>query len=803
MPVHAILLALRALRATPVFTATALVTLALGIGVNTSMFSVLNATLLRALPYPQSGQLVRVYRTTARSQTLPHSPANFLDHQAQNTVFASLAAASWTNFALAEPGHAAERVTGLLVTGDFFTVLGVQPAIGRPLTRADDQPGRDNMVVLSDGFWRRRFAADPAIVGRDLRLDGQRVTVAGVMPPGFEDRQLWGPIEMWRPIAFSAATRENRGNNWLAIVGRLKPGTTVAAAQAGMGAVAARLARDYPGPNGEQGVIVLPLAATGADPTIRLLSWFTMGLAACVLLIACANLANLQLARNVGRARDFALHAALGASRLRVMRQSLVESVLLGLAGGGLGLLVAGWTTDALGSRVEIAGQTGLAMPLDRTVLAFTASASVLTGILFGLLPAWLASRGDVNETLKQGGRGSTSRAHHRLRSGLIVAEVALALVLLSAAGFFIRGIDRFAVRDHGWRTEHLLTGSLTLSAAYESNASRRAFHERLQTSLAALPGVERVALSGNLPFNGFAAGQRFIIEGRPVPRSGTEPSRDVNFVSPEYFDTLGIGLVEGRAFEAADLTREPIPTIINETMARQFWPGESAIGKRIAHPLVMEWQEVVGVVRDVSFATNLSEPSTRFQAYRLLAREPNRSFTVTIRSALPPETLTDAVRRAVVAIDPDQPAQEIQSATRVISRGLANFALVGWLLAGFAVLGLFLAAVGIYGVIAAFVGQRINEIGIRVALGAQVRDVLRLVLGQGLRLALAGVAIGLVGTYAVARALTAIAPSLPAPEAITALVVTGVLLGFALLACWLPARQAVQVDPNVALRAD
>jgi putative ABC transport system permease protein len=803
MPTHAILLALRSLRAAPVFTATALVTLALGIGVNTSMFSILNATLLRALPYPESGQLVRVYRTTASSLTLPHSPANFLDHQAQNTVFAGLAAASWTTFALAEPGHPAERVAGMTVTGDFFTVLGVQPAIGRALTRDDDQPGRDNVVVLSDTFWRRRFSSDRTIVGRDLRLDGQRVTVVGVMPAGFDDRQLWGTVEAWRPIAFDAATREGRGGNFLAIVGRLKPGTSVAAAQAGMGTVAARLARDYPGPNAESGVSVLPLAATGSDPTIRLLSWFTMGLAACVLLIACANLANLQLARNVARARDFALHAALGASRLRVIRQSLVESVLLGLVGGSLGLLVAAWTTEALASRIEIAGQPGLALPLDRTVLAFTAGASVLTGLLFGILPAWLASRGDVNDTLKQGGRGSTSQAHHRLRHGLIVAEVALALVLLSAAGFFIRGIDRFAVRDHGWRTEQLLTGSLTLSAAYDTNDSQRAFQDRLQTRLAALPGVERVALSANLPFNAFARGQRVIIDGRPAPRSGTEPWRDVNLVSPEYFDTLGIGLVEGRVFEAADLTREPIPTIINETMARQFWPGESPIGKRIAHPVAMEWQEIVGVVRDVTFATNLSAPRTRFQAYRLLAREPSRSFTVTLRSALPAERLTDAVQRAVAAIDPDQPLQELQSATRVISRGLANFALVGWLLAGFALLGLFLAAIGIYGVIAGFVGQRINEIGIRVALGAQAGDVLRLVISQGLRLALAGTIIGLAGTYAVARALGAIAPALPAAEPATAAAVTGLLIGFALLACWLPARQAVRVDPNVALRAD
>jgi putative ABC transport system permease protein len=803
MPVHAILLALRSLRAAPLFTATALVTLALGIGVNTSMFSVLNATLLRALPYPDAGGLVRLYRTTVRSQTMPHSAANFLDYQAQNTVLATVAAAWWTPFALAEPGHPAERLNGMTVTGDFFTVLAVPPAMGRALTRDDDQPGRDNVVVLSDTLWHRRFAGDRTVVGRTVRLDGEQVTVVGVMPAGFDDRQLWGQVDLWRPMAFDAETRQNRGGNYLAIVGRLKPGVTVAAAQAGLGAVAARLAHDFPGPNGESGINVLPLAATGADPTIRLLSWFAMGLAACVLLIACANLANLQLARNVGRARDFALHAALGASRLRMIRQSLVESLLLGLVGGGLGLLVASWTTDAIGTRVEIAGQTGLAIPLDRTVLAFTLGASVLTGVLFGVLPAWLASRGDVNETLKQGGRGSTSRAHHRLRHGLIVAEVALALVLLSAAGFFIRGIDRIAVRDHGWRTEQVLTASLSLSAAYPTNDARRAFHDRLQARLAAVPGVERVALSATLPFNGFAAGQRFIVEGQARPRSGTEPSRDVNFVSPEYFDTLGIGLVEGRVFEAADLTRQPIPTIINETMARQFWPGQSAIGKRIAHPLVMEWQEVVGVVRDVSFATNLAEPNTRFQAYRLFAREQRPGFAVSLRSALPPETLTDALQRAVAAIDPDQPVQEVQSATRRISRGLANFALVGWLLAGFALLGVFLAAVGLYGVIAGFVWQRINEIGIRVALGAQTRDVVRLVLGQGLRLTLAGIALGLVGAFAVARVLTAIAPALPAPEAATALAVTGTLLGFALLACWLPTRQAVRVDPNAALRAD
>jgi putative ABC transport system permease protein len=803
MPVHAIPLALRSLRAAPVFTATALVTLALGIGANTSMFSVLNATLLRALPYPESAQLVRIYRTTKGSQTLPHSPANFLDHQSQNSVYAGLAAVAWTNFALAEPGHAAERVAGMTVTGDFFPVLGVQAAIGRTLTRDDDQPGREHVAVLSDTYWRRRFSADRTIVGRDVRLDGQRVTIVGVMPPGFDDRQLWGPIEMWRPIAFDAATRAGRGGNFLAMVGRLKPGTTVAAAQAGTSAVAARLARDYPGPNAESGISVLPLAATGTEPTIRLLSWFTMGLAACVLLIACANLANLQLARNVGRSRDFALHAALGASRWRVMRQSLIESVVLGLAGGALGLLMAGWTTDALASRIEIAGQTGLSMPLDRTVLAFTAGISVLTGVVFGILPALLASRGDVNAMLKQGGRGSTSRAHHRLRHGLIVAEVAVALVLLSAAGFFIRGIERFAQRDNGWRSAQVLTGSVTLAPSYGSGDAQRAFHERLQTRLAALPGVERVALSGTLPFAGFSGSQRFIIEGRPAPRTGTEPVRDGNTVSPEYFDTLGIGLVEGRALEAADLTRKPVPTVINETMARHFWPGESAIGKRIAHPQILEWQEIVGVVRDVTFATNLSEPRTRFQAYRLFAREPSRTFAVTMRSSLPPETLTDALRLAVSSIDPDQPVQEVQSATRLIARGLGNFGLVASMLAGFALLGLFLAAVGIYGVIAGFVGQRTNEIGIRVALGAQARDVLRLVLGQGLRLALAGIAVGLFGTYAVARALAAIAPSLPAPEVTTAVAVTTVLIAFAMLASWLPARQAVRVDPNVALRAD
>jgi putative ABC transport system permease protein len=795
--------AFRSLLKSPGFTAIALLTLALGIGMNTSMFSVLNALLLRTLPYPEPDRLVRVFRTDPHSQTLPHSPANFFDYAEQQKSFTAIAALSWSNFTLAEPGQPALRLLGLEVMGDFFKVLGVSPALGRVFDTDHNQPGRNDVVVLSDSFWRERLAADPNIVGRQLRLDDELVTVIGVMPAGFDDRLLWNEPVLWRPIAFTPEQRETRGRNWLHVIARLSPDVSLAQAQQAMSALAAGLARDHPLSNAHNDLRLVSLARSGQNDTSRLLSFFAMGLAACVLLIACANLANLQFARNAARRREQAVRAALGASRLRLLRESLTESLLLSLMGGALGLLVAAWTNEALGRSLSLAGQTGFAFPIDWRVLGFAMAIAAITGIAFGLLPAWIASRTEVNEALKDGSRGATSGANQRLRHLLIVSEFALALVLLAGAGFFLRGIERLLARDHGWQTSQLLTANVSLSPGkYADDAARISFYGRLQTRLAQLPGVERAALSSSVPFAEFSGGQRFVVEGQSPPAIGTEPTRLVNFVDPGFFDTLGIALIEGRSFVANDL-QGPMRTIINEAMAHHFWPGESAVGKRIRHPADNEWQEIVGVVRDVSFPTRLDAARTRFQAYRLLARETRRDLVITLRAAASPEALTETLRRAVAEIDPEQAVQDIRAADRVIERGLANFTVIGRLLVGFAALGLLLAALGLYGVIAGAVVQRTPEIGIRMALGAQIRDVLRLVLGQGLRLALLGVALGLFGAFAVARLLGSMVPALPAPEPVVAALVTATLLAVALLAIWVPARRATKVDPLTALRAE
>lgn len=796
-------LALRSLLKTPGFTALALITLALGIGVNTSMFTVLNTLLLHQPAYPQADALIRVFRSGPTFQFAPHSPANFLDLRDRTKSFDGFAAFASGSLNFGEPGRPAEQLRGLSVTGDFFAVLGVNPALGRFLTAEDDQPGHDKVVVLSDPFWRR-LGSDPAIVGRQIRADGELVTVVGVMPAGFDDALVWGDVAVWRPMAFNDDTRANRGGNWLSVIGRLKPGVTSGQALAELSAVNAALAAAYPETNAQTGVNLVPFVRSMQDNAARTMSLFVMGLAGCVLLIACVNLANLLFARNVLRTREYAIRAALGASRLKLVRHSLAESLLLALTGGLLGLLLAAWINPLLGAQISIAGRAGIELSLDPRVIGFSLAAAMASAVGFGFLPALLVSRTNVNHALKQGTRGSTSVAHHRIRHALIVIEVALALVLLSGAGFFLRGLDRFLNRDQGWRTTGLLTANLSLpSSKYASDEALVAYYDRLESRLAALPGVERVSLSRTLPFYGFGWGQRFIVEGQALPEPGREPMRDVNGVSPGYFETMGITLLEGRGFTPADLTG-PVRTVISESMARNLWPGESAIGKRIAHPLnKKQWQEVIGVVREVKFASNLDNTGGRFQTYRLFAREPDAEITVALRCVAPPDTLAETLRQAAAEIDPEVPVSNIRPADLVVEQNLSNYALAGRMLTGFALLGLLLAAVGIYGVISGYVAQRTGEIGIRMALGAQWRDVIRLVLGQGLRLALIGAAVGLMGAWGVARLLKSAVPALPASEPLLVAGVLLLLLATTLFACWLPAQRAAKVDPNTALRAE
>ncbi|MES2697128.1 MAG: ABC transporter permease [Verrucomicrobiota bacterium] len=794
---------LRRLLATPGFTFTALLTLALGIGLNTSMFSVLNELMLRSLAYPESERLVRVYRTAPQSQSWPHAPANVLDYQAENKVFSHLAALRWTNYSLSAPGQPAERFRAMEVSANFFPTLGVAPLLGRVFTAEEDRPGNDRVVVLTHASWLARFGGDPDIVGRDIRLNSEPVTVIGIMPPGYEDRLIWSRIEAWRPIAFTDEQRATRTTNYIHLVGRLSAGVSINQAQASLDVLALQLATHHSHMTGER---LMSLARSSQNDTGQRMTWFIVGLAGFVLLIACANLASLQFARTAARTREFAIRSALGASRLRLMRDLLSETLLLGLGGGALGLLVATWGNDFLSRRLLIGTTPGLALPIDFKLLGFALAVSLLVGLAFGVLPAWLASRPDVNETLKQNTRGGTaSRAQHRLRQALIVSEIALALVLLAGAGFFVRGIQRFADREVGWRPDGLLTGYIALSSTkYPDDARRRAFHEQLQEKLAALPGVERVALANTLPTWGFSGSANIVVEGRPAPAPGQASLAYSTPISGSFFETLGIPLVAGRTFGAADRADSPRVIVINETMARTLWPGESALGKRIGSPGdEPEWREIVGVVRDIRVAGHIGTPETSFQMYRSLTQTPVSYVTLALRTHAPPETLAAAVRQIVASIDPDQPIHDIATVRLEIDRSLANLALTGWLLTAFALLGVGLAALGIYGLISGSVIQRTHEIGIRLALGAQLRDILALFVGQGLRLTLAGTLLGLAGAFAIARLLQAIIPEIPPAESLTFATITVLLVATALLASYLPARRAAKVSPLTALRAE
>jgi putative ABC transport system permease protein len=793
---------LRMLVKKPGFTAVAVFTLALGIGANTAMFSVLNTYLFRALPYPDPDRLVRVFRTSPHSQSWPHSPGNFFDHREQNSVFEYMAAFVSIRPNLAAPGEPAERLQGIAATSDFFQVLGVQPALGRVFTPEEHETGADGVAVLSDRFWISRFGGDPNVLGRTVLLDGQSVTIVGVMPPGFDHPLLWGTVDLWRPLAFNAEGRSNRGNNWLRSLGRLKPGVSLKQAEEAMVVLAANLAEQHSENTGES-LRLEPLQRSMSDPVSRKVMWFTFGLASFVLLIACANLANLQLVRTAARSREFSIRAALGAGRTRLLRQSLTESLAVSLIGGALSLLLALASVEFISRRL-FGELPGAKVTLDFSAFGFALLCSVLTGLLFGTIPAWLASRTDVNQALRQNARGSTAgRSHHRLRHALIVGEVAFALVLLTGAGLFLRGLQRFTHLDPGWRVDGLLMAQVGLQGPnYVNAAQRAAFHQRLEERLGALPGVQEVALSGSQPVWGFNSSGSFRVEGQPEPEPGKWPEIFFEPVTPQYFETLGIRLLEGRSFTSADTADRPAVVIINETTARRFWPGESAVGKRIGRPgQDPRWQQVVGVVNDIDFPGSLGEPYTRFQAFRPMAQSPAGGITIALRTSSAPEQLANSLRSAAAELDPTQPVHQIRTARSLVDQGLGNISLLGTLLGAFAALGLALAAIGIYGVTSYSVAQRTGEIGIRMALGAQRRDVLRLVLSKGARVVMLGALLGVGGAYAVSRLLIAAIPELPTRDPAALALITIALVAVALAACYLPARRATKVDPMVALR--
>jgi putative ABC transport system permease protein len=801
--------AVRQLRKSPGFTTVALLTLALGIGVNTSMFSVLRTIFIRTLPYAEADQLVRVHRTDRRSQQQWISPADFLDLREQNSVVEQLTAYETAGFSLTTEDQPPEWLQGMRTSGDFFALLGRSAAIGNVYSAEQDQEGRGDVLVLSHPYWMGRFGGDPDVVGKKLILNGQAAIVIGVMPAGFEEPLLWGKVDAWRPIAFSAATRKDRGTQSLRVIGRLKSGVTIEQADAAVKTIASRFAADFPETNAKTGMRIAPLShgsQVDADGQITL---FVTGLAIFVLLIACANLANLQFARTSARAREHAVRAALGASRGQIIRQVLTESVLLALGGGAIGVLVALWCNHALGSRVVFGTGMGIEVPLDGRGLGFAFLISTLTGIVFGLLPAWLASRTRANAVLQQGTRSTGTPAHHRVRQTLIVAEVALALVLLTSAAFFLGGLRRFIEHNRGYDVDGILYGYVTIATPPSADtperrsAFRRDFVARLEPRLASIAGVDTVAFTRALPTWG-SSSMKFRVEGQPPPLPGSELSAAVAAVSPSYFEVFGMRVVQGRGFTAADHAEARPVVIVNQTMARRLWPGQNPVGQRLGStdPLQPEWREVVGVVNDTR-NPDVGASGEFLQTYRPWSQFPLGGGAMVLRTRMAPEALAGEMRRAVADLAPGLPVRNISTVRSDIDRGVANLALAGWMLTAFALLGLLLAAIGIYGVIAHHVLQRTNEIGIRMALGAQVRDVLALVLGQGLRLTLLGAILGVAGAVAVDRLLGSIMPGLPTANAITTLAATLVLGAVASLACWLPARRAAKVDPVIALRAE
>jgi predicted permease len=805
--------AVRSLLKSPGYTAIALITLALGIGVNTSMFSTVDALLFRSAPYPESDRLVMLAGMTRDGEQRNFSEPEIREIRPQVTGFSSLTTAEYVSQALAEPGRPAERLTGAAFSREMIDTLRVHPSLGRNFTAEEFEPGKNQVILISERFWKARYGGDRNVIGHTLRLDGETVTIVGVIPERFDYPMLWGPISFWRPLNFTRDQLLHRGYRNLLLIGRLQPGVTSAAIVNQLAPLARAqekaFPQDYPGFRYR----AMPLHEATMDDLGRSLSWMLLGLSGFVLLICCANLANLQLARATASVREFAIRAALGASRARLVAQQLTECLLLSITGGALGFGVALEIDDLLERSLLIGGEARFSIPIDSRVLLVTLLVSLLTGVLFGIVPALFASRPDVTQALKAQARGATaSRGQHRLRHALIVGEVALALVLLGGAAIMNRGFSQLLQRRVGWDTDRVLTASLPLPENhYDTDAKRTAFFRRLESRLVALPGVEHAALATSLPLFNYTSDRQVFIDA-PASGQAQNPVASHVMIAGDYFATLGIPLLAGRTF-APDLTADSPPFIIvNEALARHFWPGRSAVGRRLGvienvqGSNVTIWREVIGVVGDVEPAANVANPPTRLTVYRPLVQEPWAYVNLVVRAA--PglgrvEGLADSVRRAVAEVDPDLPADNLGSVRQFVSRMQHNLIVVGQMLLGFAALGLALAAIGLYGVISHLVAQRTTEFGIRLALGAQPKDVLASVLNRGLRLALIGCAIGLAGAYGLGRFLAAIMPRLARADPLALALVAVLLFAVTLIACWFPARRATKVDPMVALRAE
>jgi putative ABC transport system permease protein len=792
----------------PTFVLIAVITLALGIGANTAIFSVVNAVLLRPLPYQEAEQLVMIWQTENPSRELgPVAPSNFLDWQAQSRTLEAIAATRHWSFNLTGRDRP-EQLNGAVVSTNLFTVLGVKPILGRAFRPEEGQPGGSRVVILSEGLWQRRFGADPNIIGQDLTLNAERCTVVGVMPEKVrypEEVQLWMTPRRRVPdfpLNPAVDATQIRGHGYMRVIGRLKPGVTLKDAQAEMDTIARRLAQQYPDTNANGGVLLIPLREQlfGNLPHSLLILFGAIGF---VLLIACANVANLLLARAAARQKEMAIRAALGAGRVRLARQLLSESVLLALLGGGVGLLLALWGIGPLVALGPESISTRNDLGVDGRMLTFTLTLSVVTGIIFGLIPAWQASKPNLTESLKEGDRmGAGDLRNNRVHSLLVITEVALSLVLLIGASLMIKSFWRLQSVNPGFNPEKALTMTLALPASSYSDKFRQAeFFARVLKRLDALPAVESVGGISRLPFSGGNSARNFRIEGRPP--TARNPVANYRVISPGYFRAMGIPLHKGHDFTEKENQYAPGAAIINEAMARRFWPNEDVIGKRFTisgsdGELPCEIIGLVGNVRH--FGLDIEVAPEMYVSY---LQSPWPSMTIVVRSSADTGSVISAVREAIWAEDKNQPISNVTTMEQRISASTAARRFGMLLLALFAAVALVLAAVGIYGVMSYAVAQRTHEIGVRVALGAQRRDVLRLVVGQGLKLVLLGLGLGLAGALALTRFLKTLLFGVSATDPLTFVGIAVLLALVALLACYIPARRATKVDPLIALRSE
>ena len=798
----------RMLLKNPAFTIVAVLALTLGIGADTAIFSVVNAVLLRPLPYDESERLVVLTERSPVLEGMSISYPNFLDWRQQNNAFENIGVFRSSSYNLTGSGEP-ERLLAGQVSADLFAVLRVNAERGRIFTNEEDQPGATPVVVLSHALWQRRFGANPNIIGETLTFDGRSFTVIGIMPASF---LFPNQVEMWTPVGQLAKDPgwENRGNHpGLYAMARLKPGVTVQQARDDMEIVAANLEQQYPDSNTGNRASITP-ALESVVRGIRTALVVLLSAVAFVLLIACANVANLLLARATNRQKEMAIRTALGASRTRIVRQLLTESLLLSFAGGALGLLAAHWGVKLIIAVSPDSIPRFREIGLDARVLAFTLGVSLLTGMIFGLAPALQASRPDLNETLKEAGRGSTGR-RHIMRSVLVVSEVALTLVLLIGAGLMIRSFYGLQRVDPGFVPDNLLTFNVSLpQKKYSEPQQRISFYQQLLQNLSAAPGVQSVGMATGLPLgnNGWQSG--FWIDGRPDPPQGQRPLTEVAFIGPTYLETMRMTLLKGRNFTEQDILpptppdaprptfRAPTVTIIDEEFARRYFENEDPIGQHLNF-----WGgkvTIVGVVRRVKME-GLSTDSNRVQSYYPYNQNPSSSMSIVLRTSGDPIALAGAVREQVLAIDPDQPVYAVQTMGKIWTDSIAPDRLYLMLLGTFAAVALVLASVGIYGVMAYSVTQRNHEIGIRMALGARQTDVLGMVIRQGMTLAVVGLGIGLVGAWLATRAMASLLFGVSATDPVTFVVISVVLAGVALGACFVPARRATKVDPMIALR--